>query len=152
MLKIRLRRTPDKLVTEENFYELAQCTEGASGSDIDNLVRHAFCENRKRCKPFQQYYKNDKYWMPRLESGPHCASCPDKSSDATCPNTKCQSKWMKLEDVPPGTLKPPPLCMNDFRNALKSWRRTVPSSLIEQFELFHSQNLLAKNFMDKRRK
>lgn len=48
MFKIRLGKTPNAL-TEEDFAELGQATEGFSGSDISIIVKEAMMLPVRKC-------------------------------------------------------------------------------------------------------
>ena len=142
MFNINLQNTKDKRLTDEDYAELAQLTEGASGSDLKVLVNAALHEPLNRCKPFQQYRKAGAEWLPRENTAdsPHCKECPVPSSRDRC--TKCKSKWMNFNHVPARTLKAPALCMDDFRKALANWKKTVNEEQLEQYERFRSQGRL----------
>mmetsp|Transcript_32946 Transcript_32946/g.60746 ORF Transcript_32946/g.60746 Transcript_32946/m.60746 type:complete len:204 (+) Transcript_32946:3-614(+) len=147
IVKIHLQNTQNEL-KEEDFEELARLTDGASGRDIKELVRMALHEPLKQCKGLRQYRKVGSDWVPRKlpkgtrvdeddpsnEPKPHCKECPVKSSTIRC--KKCRSKWMWLDEVPSGTLKPLDLCMDDFLRAHQKWRNTVNEEQLEQYIKF----------------
>jgi len=139
MVKLHVGDTPNSL-TEENFEELGDMTEGSSGSDISVLVREALMNplrKTQKAKQFLPWGVNKELLMP-CEKYPNCEYCPPKLSsdkpgtDYTCSN--CGAIRMSLWDVPPEKLKVPDINISDFEKALEHSHTSVSPEELERFE------------------
>lgn len=114
MLKIHLGDTPNAM-DEDTFTEIAEKTEGCSGSDISVLVREALMEPLRKCQQAQFFtrcdanarvIRNGEYLTP-CEDDPPCPYCHLKLSTCkpNCPGCiapcrNCGSIRMRLYDLP----------------------------------------------------
>lgn len=146
MARIHLGDTPNNL-SDSDFDSLGRLTEGASGSDIQVLVKEALMEPLRRCQQAQQFYpvKGDdgkEYLMP-CEEYPSCPRCPPKLSsdpkgkDYTC--RTCGAKRMQLWDVPPEQLKAPDVSVKDFESVLRHSHSTVSPEELEAYTSWTKQ-------------
>jgi vacuolar protein-sorting-associated protein 4 len=137
MVKLHLGDTPNNL-KEEDFAKIGELTEGASGSDIEVMVKEALMEPLRRCQQAKQFFidSNGKY-IP-CEKYPNCAYCPPKLStdppgrDYTC--QKCKAIRMVLWDVPPDKLDAPPVRFVDFQKGMRHSHSTVSAEELKRFE------------------
>ena len=68
--KIRLGKTPNNL-SEEDFHELGEASDGYSGSDITTVVKEAMMMPVRRCQTAQRFKKtSDGKWEPTFPSDP----------------------------------------------------------------------------------
>jgi len=102
---------------DKDFKELAQATDGFSGSDISTLVKGALMEPIRTCQLATHFRKNKSTgnWSP----------CP--------PNAK-GAKEMSLFDVPNGKLDPPICSKQDFMRVLKTTKPSVNQDDLKQLE------------------
>ena len=110
MFQLNLGKTANTL-TEEQFDDLAERTEGYSGSDIATLTQDAIYEPIRKCESashFVRIQRNGKdYYMPCAPSHPGAIA-------------------MKMHDMPnPEMLLPPDVCYDDYILALKKIKATV---------------------------
>jgi len=137
MVKLHLGDTPNNL-KEEDFVKIGELTEGASGSDIEVMVKEALMEPLRRCQQAKQFLidENGKY-VP-CEKYPNCAYCPPKLStdppglDYTCQN--CKALRMVLWDVPPDKLDAPPVRFIDFQKVMRHSHSTVSAEELKRFQ------------------
>ena len=99
MFQLNLGKTANTL-TEEQFDDLAERTEGYSGSDIATLTQDAIYEPIRKCESashFVRIQRNGKdYYMPCAPSHPGAIA-------------------MKMHDMPnPEMLLPPDVCYDDY--------------------------------------
>lgn len=142
MVKLHLGDTPNNLV-EEDFVKLGELTEGASGSDIEVMVKEALMEPLRRCQQAKQFMidGNGKY-IP-CEKYPNCAYCIPKLSsdppgkDYTCQN--CKAIRMVLWDVPPEKLDAPPVRFKDFEKVMRHSHSTVSAEELKRFQEWTAQ-------------
>lgn len=142
MCKLHLGDTPNNLV-EEDFVKLGQLTQGASGSDIEVMVKEALMEPLRRCQQAQQFTLDaDGKYIP-CEKYPNCAYCTPKLStdppgmDYTCQH--CGALRMVLWDVPPSQLDAPPVRFSDFEKVMKHSHSTVSDEELKQFQDWTAQ-------------
>ena len=129
--------TPHSL-TEDDFEELGRLSEGASGSDIEVIVKEALMEPIRRCQQARQFIvdKDGKY-VP-CEKYPSCSRCPPKLStdppglDYTC--KFCKALRMSLWDVPPPKLDAPPVRPEDFKSVMKHAFSTVSEEELRRYQ------------------
>ncbi|EEC43405.1 vacuolar protein [Phaeodactylum tricornutum CCAP 1055/1] len=111
MLKLHLGDTPNDL-EEEDFDRLGTITEGASGSDIQVLVKEALMEPLRRCQQAKQFYKDEEgYFHP-------CTKYPN-----------CSNLW----DVPGEKLRAPKVVRKDFEKVMKHSVATVSPDELKRF-------------------
>ena len=137
MFKMHTGDTPNDL-TEKDFEELGKLSGGASGSDIEVIVKEALMEPLRRCQQARQFLidKNDKY-IP-CEKYPNCYRCPPKLStdppgiDYTCKH--CGALRMTLWDVPPPQLDAPPVRFSDFQRVMRHAFATVSKEELNRYQ------------------
>ena len=121
MFQLNLGKTANQL-TEEQFDDLAERTEGYSGSDIATLTQDAIYEPIRKCESathFMRVNKNGKdYYVPCSPSSPGAIQ-------------------MKMHDMSnPEMLLPPDVCYEDYILALKKIKATVNEKDLEKQEEF----------------
>ena len=140
MLKLNVGDTPNTL-TEEDFNDLGERCEGASGADVSVLVREALMEPLRKCQQAKQFLG-----VKRPDGGdgltpcvkyPNCMYCKEKLStdppgtDYTC--RTCGSRRMALWDVPSEQLVVPEVGIEDFEKALQHSHSSVGAAELERF-------------------
>lgn len=130
MFKIHVGKTPHKL-EEHNWKELAQNTDGYSGSDISILVRNALMEPVRTCQMATHF---------KEESGPDPIHPDEIRHDLLTPCSPADpgAIEMSLIDVPSERLLPPVMTYNDFLKALKIARPSVNQDDLLEYEKFTS--------------
>lgn len=142
MVKLHLGDTPNNLV-EEDFIKLGELTEGASGSDIEVMVKEALMEPLRRCQQAKQFLIDSKGKYIPCETYPNCAYCIPKLStdppgkDYTCKH--CHAIRMVLWDVPPEKLDAPPVRFKDFEKVMRHSHSTVSAEELKRFEEWTAQ-------------
>jgi len=137
MVKLNLGDTPNDLA-DSDFDRLGEITEGASGSDINVLVKEALMEPLRMCQRARQFRPtpDGKFLVP-VEEYPSCPRCPPKlSSDDPKANYDCPSCGavrMQLWDVPPEKLMAPDVRVKDFESVLKHSFQSVSPDELERF-------------------
>jgi vacuolar protein-sorting-associated protein 4 len=137
MLKLHIGDTPNDL-TDYDLKKLGKMTEGASGSDINVLVREALMEPLRKCQQAKQFLpvEGGKYYMP-CEVFPNCRYCPPKlSTDTSETNYKCEkcgAERMTLWQLASEKLKVPDLKLKDFEVALRHSCTTVSTEELGRF-------------------
>ena len=121
MFQLNLGKTANQL-TDEQFDDLAERTEGYSGSDIATLTQDAIYEPIRKCESathFMRVNKNGKdYYVPCSPSSPGAIQ-------------------MKMHDMSnPEMLLPPDVCYEDYILALKKIKATVNEKDLEKQEEF----------------
>jgi vacuolar protein-sorting-associated protein 4 len=137
MVKMHLGDTPNNLV-DDDFDKLGQISQGASGSDIEVMVKEALMEPLRRCQQAKQFIieKGGNY-VP-CEKYPNCSLCTPKLSidppdmDYSC--THCKAERMTLWDVPPELLEAPPVLFSDFEKVMKHSCTTVSETELKRFQ------------------
>lgn len=117
MLDLNIGKTPHTL-TEKDLDEIAEMTEGYSGSDIATLTQEAIYEPLRKCQT-ATYFKNvqGKYYI-----------CTEKEIGAI---------KMTLTEIPqPEFLVPPEVTKDDFIKAYTRIRPTVSKKDLEKQENF----------------
>ena len=137
MVKLHLGDTPNNL-KEADFAKIGELTEGASGSDIEVMVKEALMEPLRRCQQAKQFLIDSKGKYIPCEKYPNCGSCPPKlSSDPPGKNytcKKCKAIRMVLWDVPPDKLDAPPVRFVDFQKIMRHSHSTVSPEELKRFE------------------
>lgn len=137
MVKLHLGDTPNNLV-ESDFVKLGKLTDGASGSDIEVMVKEALMEPVRRCQQAKQFTldKDGKY-IP-CERYPNCSLCTPKLStdspgmDYNC--SHCGALRMTLWEVPPPKLDAPPVRFSDFEKVMGHSHTTVSDDELKRFQ------------------
>jgi len=145
MLRLHLGDTPNNL-TEEQFETVAEAADGASGADMNILVREALMVPLRTCQQAKQFMPLEKegksYLTPCLEY-PSCHRCPPKlnsdkeGKDYTC--NACGAKRMALWDVEGDQLLVPDIDMSCFLETLKHSHSSVGASELTKFTEWTSQ-------------
>ena len=117
MFKLNLGDTPNN-INDEDIKELAQFTEGYSGSDIATLTQDAIFEPIRKCQSVRFFKKNGKYYAP----------CSPSDEGAF---------KMTLNEIPePELLLPPDVCKDDFIKAMSKIKPTVSKDDLKKQENF----------------
>ena len=136
MVKLHLGDTPNNL-TEEDFDRLGEITEGASGSDIQVLVKEALMQPLRRCQQAKQFIIDDQGLYHPCDRYPNCGQCPPKlSTDKPGERYECQNCHavrMSLWDVPPEKLEAPMLERKDFERVTRNAVSTVSPEELTRF-------------------
>lgn len=143
MIKMHLGDTPNNLA-EHDFTKLGNISEGASGSDIEVMVKEALMEPLRRCQQAKQFVVEPKtnFFVP-CETYPNCAFCIPKLStdppnmDYTCQN--CGALRMTLWEVEPSRLEAPPVRVTDFEKVMKHSCSTVSPDELKRFHDWTAQ-------------
>lgn len=136
MVKLHLGDTPNNL-SEDDFDQLGEITNGASGSDIQVLVKEALMQPLRTCQHAQQFLNKGSFLVPCAQY-PNCSKCPPKLSsdkkgkDYTCKN--CGALRMQLWDVPPEKLQAPDVAFADFEKVLKHSFSSVSPDELKQYD------------------
>jgi vacuolar protein-sorting-associated protein 4 len=143
MFKLNLGDTPNSL-TDADFGQLGDMSEGYSGSDVAVVVREALMEPLRKCQTAKQFMVDQDGFYNPCRSYPNCLSCPmalhvPLPGVACAPpgvNTQCQACGalrMSLYDVPGEKLKVPVIEMEDFMKALKRAHSSVGVDELQRF-------------------
>ena len=121
MFQLNLGKTANQL-TDEQFDDLAERTEGYSGSDIATLTQDAIYEPIRKCESATHFMRINKdgkeYYVPCSPSAPGAIQ-------------------MKMHDMAnPEMLLPPDVCYEDYILALKKIKPTVSEKDLEKQEEF----------------
>jgi vacuolar protein-sorting-associated protein 4 len=117
MFQIHLGKTPHKL-TNENFKQLGEMTEGYSGSDVSIIVRDAMMQPVRAVQTATHF---------KRVSGPD-RNDPTKIRDdylSPCSPGDPDAQEMTWMEVPGDRLKEPEITFNDFIKSLKNARPSV---------------------------
>ena len=117
MFELNIGSTPNN-ITEEDLNELAEITEGYSGSDIATLTQEAVYEPLRKCQACRYFKKVNGYYYV---------------SEA---NEQGALKMMLAEIPEPDKLVPPDVCKDDFKKAMTRIRPTVSPKDLEKQEKF----------------
>jgi vacuolar protein-sorting-associated protein 4 len=137
MVKMHLGDTPNNL-QEHDFKKLGEMSKGASGSDIEVMVKEALMEPLRRCQQARQFQVGDDGSYIPCERYPNCSSCTPKLStdppgmDYNC--KYCKALRMSLWDVPPEKLEAPPVRVGDFEKVMKHSCTTVSEEELGRFQ------------------
>lgn len=117
MFELNVGNTPNNL-NEEDLNELAEITEGYSGSDIATLTQEAVYEPLRKCQVATHF---------KIVNGNYYVANPNDP----------EAKKYSLADIPnPEKLIPPDVCKDDFIKALTRIRPTVSLKDLEKQEQF----------------
>ncbi len=131
MFKQNVGKAPCTL-TDAQYEELAQKTEGYSGADISILVRSALFEPVRICQIATHFKKT---------SGPSQTDGNMKVYDLLTPCSSMDSGAieMSLYDVPSDKLLPPPVTVEDFYKALTTSKPSVSQKDLINYEKFTAE-------------
>ena len=94
-------------MTEQDWVQLGEASEGYSGSDIAIVVNEALMMPVRKCQTGKRFKQTaDGGWIPTFPSDP-------------------AGKDMTLMDVKPALLRCPDVCMDDFMAALARIKPSV---------------------------
>lgn len=136
MFKIHLGDTPNNL-TEDDFNELGEMSEGFSGSDISVAVRAALMEPLRICRTAKFWRKNAQGKYAPLKEDPPCPRCiPDLTSKPAprhVPCRSCGAERKSLYDLEQDQLSVPDVSADDFRRVLEHATSSVAADELERF-------------------
>jgi len=127
MIRSNLGDTPHSL-HDDNFDELAQRTDGYSGSDISVVVREAMMEPLRKCQMAQYFRQTPDGMLTPCDKCPHC-----QKSDPKKPCSVCKAKKMSLYDVQSEQLKVPDVTFEDFQKAIERAHTSVAREELDRF-------------------
>ena len=136
MFRMNTGDTPHNL-TDADFEQLGQLSEGASGSDIEVIVKEALMEPLRRCQQAKQFLVDDNGMYVPCEKYPNCSLCTPKLSidppgmDYNC--SECGAHRLTLWEVPPSKLEAPPVRFCDFENVMKHAFSTVSEEELARY-------------------
>ncbi len=143
MVRVHLGDTPNNL-SDHDFHLLGRKTEGASGADIQILVKEALMEPLRLCREAKQFLPVGKYLVPCM-AYPNCDSCPRKSSSDS-PRKKyncrrCGARRMTMWDVSSEDeeLKLPDVSVDDFERVMRNFRVSVSKDNLEEYHMWTNQ-------------
>ncbi|CAJ1922429.1 unnamed protein product [Cylindrotheca closterium] len=142
MIRMHLGDTPNNL-QESDYIKLGHISEGASGSDIEVMVKEALMEPLRRCQQAKQFVTDSKDMLIPCEKYPNCAHCIPKLStdppgkDYTCQN--CGALRMTLWEVEPSKLEAPPVRVTDFEKVMRHSCSTVSAEELKRFQEWTAQ-------------
>ena len=114
MFKLKIQGVPNN-IQEDEFIELGKCSEMYSASDIKTVSKEALfmpirkCQNATKFKMMQ-----DGFYTP-------------------CPPSDPQGQQMSMYDIPDGKLREPPVCMDDYMQALTRIKPSVCEDDLERY-------------------
>eukprot|EP01067_Filipodium_phascolosomae_P002066 Filipodium_phascolosomae@DN2282_c0_g1_i1.p1 len=126
VFQLNVGKTPHDL-SEADFHSLGCSSTGYSGADVALAVRDALFEPVRKCR-LATHFKRVESSGGKLMWTP----CSPTDSDSTITE-------MKLMDVAPDELLPPPLTKRDFDVALESTRPSVGPEDLQKYEEFTKQ-------------
>lgn len=136
MVRLHLGDTPNTL-SDRDFEKIGSITQGASGSDIQVLVKEALMQPLRTCQKAQQFLSVGDSLIP-CEQYPSCERCPPKLSsdkkgkDYTC--TYCGAQRMTLWEIPPEKLKAPDVSFVHFENVLRNGFSSVSTDELKEYD------------------
>ena len=139
MLKIHLGDTPNNL-SDADFEELGEKTEGASGADIKVLVKEALMEPLSKCQQATQFKRINGFFFPCEYPCDYCP--PELLSDMPGANkvcTKCRAIQMQFGNVPQGKLKAPDVGVKDFEKLIGQSHKSVCDFEMEDYTKWTKQ-------------
>jgi vacuolar protein-sorting-associated protein 4 len=120
MFKLNIDDTPNNL-NEQDYKDLAQMTEGYSGSDIATLTQDAIFEPIRKCQMARYFKKVGKNYLP-------------------CSPSDIGAFKMNMNEIPePELLLPPDVCKDDFVKAMSKIKPTVSQNDLKRQEEFTSE-------------
>ena len=146
MFKLNLGDTPNN-ITEEQFMQMGELSEGYSGSDVAVVVREALMEPLRKCQAAKQFLPDSAGMLTPAEEYPNCPHCPMqlneafRAADGTVEGTAgdgdqcrhCGAVRMTLYTMPSEKLLVPVICFADFRKALNRAHSSVGADELGKF-------------------
>ncbi|KAI1722559.1 vacuolar protein sorting-associated protein 4B [Ditylenchus destructor] len=131
MFKLHVGDTPNSL-TDANYRELAEKTEGYSGHDIDIVVRDALMQPVRKVQSATHF---------KRVSGPSPTDPNEKVHDLLTPCSPGDPGAMPMSwiDVPSNKLSEPILSMSDMSLSLRNTKPSVNADDMQKLELFKTQ-------------
>lgn len=115
IVRHHLGKTPHEL-TEEDLEDIANATNGFSGSDLATLTKDAIMAPLRKCQEATKFIKTKRgTYMPTYASDPNGVA-------------------MTMVDMDPSLLQAPPICMEDFQSALTKTKPTVAQDDLLKYE------------------
>lgn len=115
IVRHHLGKTPHSL-TEEEFEDIANSTDGYSGSDLATLTKDAIMAPLRKCQEATKFIKTKRgTFIPTYASDPNGVP-------------------MAMYDIEPTQLEAPHICMEDFHQALTKTKPTVAQSDLAKYE------------------
>ena len=112
IFKNRAGKTKNAM-TEQDWVQLGEASEGYSGSDIAIVVNEALMMPVRKCQTGKRFKQTaDGGWIPTFPSDP-------------------AGKDMTLMDVKPDLLRCPDVCMDDFMAAIARIKPSVNDKIIQ---------------------
>jgi len=120
MFKLKVRGVPNTL-TEEEFAALGEHSDLYSGSDIKILSNEALFMPIRKCQNATRFIKAaDGYYSPCSPSDPN-------------------GMEMNMYDVQNGMLREPPVCFDDYMQALTKIKPSVCIDDLKRYEVYTAQ-------------
>jgi vacuolar protein-sorting-associated protein 4 len=143
LFKISLGDTPNELQPPD-FLDLAQRTEGFSGSDISIVVREALMEPLRKCQVAKFFRKDPRTGMfSPIMSDPPCARCPPDLSTRPAPRKvpcpSCGCYRVGLYELESNELQVPGITMDDFRHIMRRAKATVATRELKRYDDFTNE-------------
>lgn len=110
-------------LSKSDYDSLGELTSGASGSDLETMVKEAKDQCYERCKAATMFRPQDGFLVP-CDNDPNCSHCPSNQSlvppgmDHQCQS--CGAIRMTLDAVPSGKKRRLDLEMKDFDAVLEN--------------------------------
>lgn len=129
-------------ITDDQYMEMGEMSEGYSGSDISVVVREAIMEPLRKCQSAKQFTQTEDGMLSPCEDYPNCPYCPIKLATETVFNNsaptqnqcqRCGAFRMSLYDIDTDKLKVPIVIFTDFTKALTKAHSSVGQNELEQF-------------------
>jgi vacuolar protein-sorting-associated protein 4 len=136
MFKLNLGDTPND-ITEQQFEQMGEMSEGYSGSDIAVVVREALMEPLRKCQTAKQFMLTPTGFYIPCENYPNCPHCPMNLSTSPVAEkqqcTRCGAIRMSLYAVPGDKLQVPVVTYMDFVKALNKAHSSVGQDELQKF-------------------
>ncbi len=117
MFKLKVRGVSNTL-TEEDFHRLGEASELYSGSDITIVSNEALFMPIRKCQNATKFIQDaEGNYSP-------CSPSDPKGGD------------MNMYDIPNGKLKEPPVCFDDYMQALTRIKPSVALEDLKRYEEF----------------
>ena len=130
-------------LTDQDYETLGEITEGASGSDINVMVKEALLMPLRRYQKAEQFRPDEEGYLVPCENRPSCPRCPPKLSsdppgkDYTC--RSCGAQRLTIWNIPPEKLRAPEVKVKDFEQVLKHSFSSVSKDELKQYDDWTTQ-------------
>lgn len=124
MFRLNIGDTPNDL-TDADIDNLAQHTEGFSGSDIATMVKSALMEPVRKCH-------KARFFKKVIARTPAPTNTTARELYTPCPPSDPEAIEMTLMQVPQNCLLPPPVSADDFYRILDSAKTSVSEADLHQ--------------------